>query len=160
MTKNPFKIILLLTYLLTVAHSVQAEIYKCKDKHGVINFTSVPCGQKSVGIKRPEKKVEFNADGTKKTRRQMLDERMKKEKEFLKVSKREREDRKKKREKLEQHQNKIKQNCERAKKALSSYQRSSYLYDKGKDGKRQILSDAERNKAELDAQRQISYWCR
>lgn len=147
-------------FLLAISNFVQAEIYKCKNKEGVINFTSVPCGQKSAGIKRPEKKVEFNEDGTRKTRKQMLDERMKKEKEFLKVSKREREDKEKKRQKLEQHQRKITQNCERAKKELRNYQRSSYLYDKGKDGKRQILSDAERNKAELNAQRRISYWCR
>lgn len=157
------KFFLLITFLLPgfiSANSVQAEIYKCKDKDGVINFTSVPCGQKSVGIKRPEKKVEFNKDGTKKTRKQMQAERMKKEKEFLEVSKREREDKEQKRKKLQQHQNKIKQNCENAKKDLSGVQNSRFVYKKEKNGQRRILSGEERKKAADGAQRRISYWCR
>ncbi len=150
----------LISVSLLFSNIAQAEIYKCKDKEGIINFTSVPCGQKSVGIKRPQKKLELNEDGTKKTRQQLHEEKLKREKEFLETAQREREARKKKQEKLEQHQKKLKQNCERAKNDLLRYQRSNYLYNKSKDGKNRILSDAERQKAELDAKRRISFWCR
>ncbi len=153
-------LITLLFFGLLSTNLVQAKIYKCKDKDGVINFTSVPCGQKSVGIKRPEKKVEFNEDGTKKTRKQMQAEKIKKEKEFLEISKREREDKEQKRKKLQQHQNKIKQNCENAKRDLIGVQNSRFVYRKEKNGQRRILPADERKKAAVGAQRRISYWCR
>jgi len=147
-------------YLFTMMNFVQAEIYKCKDRSGVVNFTSVPCGQKWIGIKHQENKIEFNEDGTKKTRKQILDERMKKEKEFLKVSKREREDKENKRKKLEQHQNEIKQNCAKAKNDLNNFQNARRIYKKDKSGQQQVLSDDERKKSVDGAQRRISYWCR
>ncbi len=147
-------------YFFAGVASVQAKIYKCKGKDGVINFTSVPCGEKSISIKQPTKKVEFNKDGTKKSRKQMQAEKVKKEKEFLEVSKREREDKEKKRKQLEQHQNKVRENCEAAKKDLSGVQNSRIVYKKESDGQRHILSDDERKKAAAGVQRRISYWCR
>ena len=154
------QIIILSSFLFLSAYA-QAEIYKCKNSDGVINFTSVPCGQKVSGIKRPEKKkVSLNKDGSKKSKKQVIADRLKKEKEFLEATKRQKIDEKKKRDKLEKHNKKIERNCERAKKELSFYQRSSYLYNKDKDGKKIILSDTKRKKAELDAQRRITYWCR
>ncbi len=155
-----FLLIIYLLFSFVAINAVQAKIYKCKDKEGVINFTSVPCGEKSVSIKRSEKKVELNEDGTKKTRKQLKEERAKREKEFLEVSKREREDKEQKRKKLQQHQNKIRKNCERAKKELSGIQNSHFVYRKDKNGKRHIMSDDERKKAADGAQRQVSYWCR
>ncbi|VAW91186.1 hypothetical protein MNBD_GAMMA23-2245 [hydrothermal vent metagenome] len=160
MIKFLFIIFLFSGYFFLDTNSAQAEIYKCKDKDGVINFTSVPCGQKSVGIKRPKTKVEFNKDGTKKTRKQIREEKLKREREFLETSKREREDKEQKRKKLQQHQNKLKKNCDRAKNDLNGYQTATRVYSRDKNGRRKILSDDERKKGQLDAQRRISYWCR
>lgn len=154
------QMIILSGFLLLSSH-IQAEIYKCKDSDGVINFTSVPCGEKASGIKRPEKKkIELNKDGTKKSGKQIIAERLKKEKEFLDAAKRQKIDEKKKSDKLEKHNNKIEQNCKRAKQELNRYQRSQYLYNKDESGKKIILTDAQRKKAELDSQRRITYWCR
>ena len=138
-----------------------AQIYKCKGKDGEISFKATPCGKKTAGIKRPEKKAEkLNEDGTKKSKKQIIKDRLKKEKEFLEANKRQREEEKEKKQKLEKHNAKIKQNCERAKKELLKYQRSQYLYDKDKSGKEIILNDKQRKAAEKEAQRRISYWCR
>jgi len=161
MIKNNLKIIAF-SFLLSSAYIVQAEIYQCKDKYGVINFTSIPCGEKLTGIKRQEKKIELNEDGTKKTREELRSEKQNREQKFLETAKRERVDKKKKHEKLERHKAKVKQNCERAKRDLIDYQRASVIYHKKKDanGKKRSLSDAEREKAIYSAQRRISYWCR
>jgi len=104
--------------------------------------------------------VELNKDGTKKSGKQIIAERLKKEKEFLDAVKRQKIDEKKRNDKLERHNNKIEQNCKKSKQALNRYQRSQYLYNKDKNGKEVILSDEQRKKAELDAQRKITYWCR
>jgi len=153
--------LLIVNVILLLTNTVQAEIYKCKDSDGVINFTSVPCGEKASGIKRPVKKeVELNEDGTVKSRKQIIADRLKKEKEFLEATKRQREDEKKKREKLEKHNKKIENNCKKAQKELSRYQRSRYLYNKDSNGKKVILTDAQRKKTELHAQREVTYWCR
>ena len=172
---------IILSGFFLLSNHIQAEIYKCKDGDGVINFTSVPCGEKANGIKRPEKKavelnedgtkksgntyrilkiISFNKDGTKKSGKQIIAERLKKEKEFLEAAKRQKIDEKKKSDKLEKHNNKIEQNCKRAKQDLNRYQRSQYLYTKDESGKKVILTDAQRKKAELDSQRRITYWCR
>lgn len=161
MIKLDLKYIILLSSILFLPNYAQAEIYKCKNSDGVINFTSIPCGQKSSGIKRPKKKtVQLKEDGTKKTKKEVIAERLKKEKEFLEATKRQRIDEKKKKDKLKKHHNKIKRNCDAAKKDLRNYQRAQYLYDKDKDGNRKILSDKQRKDAEIDAQRRVTYWCR
>lgn len=147
--------------LLTPAGLVQAEVFKCKDRNGVVNFTSTPCGEKTYGIKRSEKKVvELNPDGTKKTRKQIVEDRLKKEKEFLEATKRQQEDEKQKQEKLDAHNNIVLQNCAKARKDLKNYQRSRYLFTKDEEGKKTILPDAEKEKFEIDARRRITYWCR
>lgn len=139
----------------------QAEIFQCKGEDGVINFTSVPCGQKAHGIKQaPPRKEQLNPDGTKKTHQQITTERLDKEKEFIEANRRQAEDENKKRAKLAEHENRVKKNCEDAKKKVTTYERSNYLYDKGANGEKVILSDKERNKAEAEAQREQSYWCR
>lgn len=161
MKKTVLPQIIMFSGFLLVSGYVQSEIYKCKNSDGVVNFTSVPCGEKASGIKRPEKKkIELNEDGTKKSKQQIINERLKKEKEFLEATKRQQIDEKQKREKLEQHNKKIELNCKRAKQDLMRYQRSQYLYNKDENGKKVVLSDAQRKKAELDAQRRITYWCR
>lgn len=154
-----YNIIIIFSFTLT--NFVYAEIYKCKSSDGVINFTATPCGEKSSGIKRPKKKVkELNEDGSVKSKKQIIAERIKREKEFLDATKRQRKDEEIKKAKLDKHNNKIRQNCNKAKKALKNYQRSSYLYTKDKKGEKNILSDAERKKAEFETQREITYWCR
>ena len=159
MVKIFLKYIVLLGGFL-ISSQALAEIYKCKSKDGIINFTSVPCGQKSSGIKRPEKKkIELNEDGTKKTKKQIIAERLKNEKEYLEAIKRQRIDEKNKKAKLDKHNNKVKQNCAKAKKASADYERAQYIYTKDESGKKTILSDAERVKAQKDTQRQITYWC-
>jgi len=155
-----YKLTISLVFSLGLITSLHAEIYKCKGKDGEINFTSVPCGQKAAGIKRPEKKKLLNADGSRKTPQQEISERLKKEKAFLEASKRQREDEKRKQLKLEQHQKKINNNCAQAKQDLTRYGRSQYLYSKDKKGNKVILSDRERDAATKDARRRISYWCR
>ena len=156
---SPYNLIIIFSFILT--NYSYAEIYKCKNDDGVINFTSTPCGEKSSGIRRPEKKVEeLNENGSKKSRKQIIADRLEKEKEYLDATKRQRKDEEMKKAKLEKHNNKIKQNCDKARKALKNYQRSSYLYTKNKKGEKNILSDAERKQAELETQREITYWCR
>ena len=154
-----YNLIIVFSFILT--NFAYAEIYKCKNADGVVNFTSTPCGEKSSGIRRPKKKVkELNADGSEKSRKQIIAERLKREKEYLDATKRQRTDEKNKKAKLDKHNNKVRQNCNKAKKALKNYQRSSYLYTKDKKGGKNILSDAERKKAEFETQREITYWCR
>lgn len=161
MIKVDLKYIVLSSSIFFLPNYTQAEIYKCKNSDGVINFTSIPCGQKSSGIKRPKKKtVQLNEDGTKKTKKEVIAERLKKEKEFLEATKRQRIDEKKKKDKLEKHNSKIKQNCNRARKDLERFQRSRYLYKKDANGQRLIASDEQRKKVEIDAQRRVTYWCR
>lgn len=161
MKKLFLQLIIMLSGFILVSGYAHTEIYKCKNSDGVINFTSVPCGEKVSGIKRPEKKkVPLNKDGSKKSKKQVIADRLKKEKEFLEATKRQKIDEKKKRDKLEKHNNKIEQNCKRAKKDLIRYQRSQYLYNKDESGKKVILTDVQRKKEELDAQRRITYWCR
>jgi len=148
----------LLVLSLGVSH---ADIYQCKGKDGVINFTSVPCGQKTQGIKQaPKKKAEFNSDGTKKTHQQLTAERIKKEKEFLEAVRRQKADEKKKQTKLDAHESKLRQNCENSKKKVLAYQRTNLIYKKDEKGKQTYLSDKERVEAEKRAQREVSYWCR
>ena len=152
---------IIIAFSFTLTNFAHAEIYKCKDAGGVINFTATPCGEKNIGIKRPKKKVkELNENGSVKSKKQIIAERLKKEKEYLDATKRQRIDEKKKKAKLDKHNNKIRQNCNEAKKALKNYQRSRYLYTKDKQGGKNVLSDAERKRAELETQREITYWCR
>lgn len=161
MRKIVLQQIIIFNGLLLLSNHVQAEIYKCKDSEGIINFTSVPCGEKANGIQYFEQKqVELNEDGTKKTKKQIIEERLKKEQEFLEATKRQNDDEKKRREKLEAHHKKLENNCKRAKQDLNRYQRAQHLYNKDDSGKKVILSDAQRKKAEKDAQRRITYWCR
>jgi len=155
-----YKLIVSFIFSLGSITPMHADIYKCKGKDGEINFTSVPCGQKAAGIKRPEKKKLLNADGSRKTAQQEISERLKKEKAFLEASKRQREDEKRKQLKLEQHQKKIDNNCTQAKQDLARYDRSQYLYSKDKKGNKIILSDNERDVAMQNARRRISFWCR
>lgn len=153
--------ILLLSLLIFLHNNVQAEIYKCFTSDGSINFTSIPCGEKNTGIKRPKKKVaEFNEDGSVKSRKQIVSERIKKEKDYLEASKRQRIDEKKKQEKLDKHNNKLANNCARAKNSLKDLHTSGRVYSKNKNGEKKYLSKVERKKAAVDIKRKITYWCR
>ncbi len=136
--------VIFLCFSLTMEVLAQTEIYKCRDKDGVINFRSIPCNKKEYGIKKhPAKRVELNSDGTKKTRKQIIADKLKEEKEFLDLTKRQQKLEKKRQQKLAEHRRNILRNCEKAKKDLYNYQHSDSVSAK-----------------ETEAKRRITYWCR
>lgn len=153
-------LIMPLYFLLSQAVFAEVEIYQCKDHDGVINFTSIPCGEKEYGIRYSDKKAESNPDGTKKTVRQINDEKLKKEKEYLDASRRKKEAEKIKKLKLQQHARKVRMRCNEARQSLKDIQNAGSLYNRDKNNKKITLTAQQHKKAERDAQRQITYWCR
>jgi len=145
---NKFTIVSLFLFSMLIINQAQAEIFKCKNKEGIINFTSVPCGKKETGIKIRVKKNEFNEDGTEKTAEQIKNERLENEKKLAIKNKAQQAEENKRKAKLEEHNKRVKQNCDKAKNDLNRYKN------------KQTLSDDEQKAAQKEAQRQISYWCR
>ncbi len=119
--------------VLLFVNSVQAKIYKCKGREGVVNFTSIPCGKQGVEIKPVKKIVRLNADGSIKTNKQIIADRLKKEKIFLDARKKKRDKEEKKRAKYELEQQKIKSRCKQAKSRLRGMYRSNlFAYRNGR----------------------------
>jgi len=150
---NKFTIVSLFFFSMLIINQAQAEIFKCKNKEGVINFTSIPCGKKENGIKIRVKKNELNEDGTKKTTEQIKKERLENEKVLARKTKAQQVEENKRKAKLQEHKKRIKQNCDKAKNDLTRYKNPN-----SEDKKN--MTDDERKSAQKEAQRQISYWCR
>lgn len=140
---NKFFLVLI---LLSFAGISQAEVYKCKNKDGIINFTSVPCGKKNYGIKRPKKKVEVVTDEENVAEVDTVDERVKKEKELQENLDKKKQEEKLRKEKLAEHEKNILRNCAKAKNDLIQLQNNA--------------TEEQKLQAEDEIKRRITYWCR
>lgn len=142
---------LLITLLLFFSALANAGIYKWTDKNGNVHYGDKPTSsseQLNVSVEAPSSPT--TDDETREERRQritesMTDERLAREKK-----------------KAEAQQNKAEMNrqCVESKDRLKRYKRAGRLYNLDKDGNRNTLSEASRDKTISDLEKEIRKNCR
>lgn len=141
---------LLFASLLTV--SMGAEVYKWTDKQGRVHYGDRPPdkGAQSVDVDPGSSSgspIPSDAERREKTRR------------LLRAYEEERRI-KQQREKRQQAQAAERQKrCAWARDRLRRYQQAGRLYDLDEQGKRKILDDSQRRRAEARAAQEVSQWC-
>lgn len=87
-------------------------------------------------------------------------ERLEKQKRVLEAMETERRAKQEQKEKAGQERKESATKCESAKQELARRQEARYLYRKGTDGERQVLSDEEREAATSEVRAAIKKWCK
>jgi len=142
---------LLITLLLFFSALANAGIYKWTDENGNVHYGDKPTTsseQLNVSVEAPSSPT--TSDETREERRQritesMTDERLAREKQKAEA----------KQEKAEKNRQ-----CVESKDRLKRYKRAGRLYNLDKDGNRNTLSDASRDKTISNLEKEISKNCR
>lgn len=142
-------------------HSLAASapavgVYRWVDAHGKVHY-----GDRPPSAERPTETVEItgNARGVPPTSPD-TDARRLKQRRLLEAFKTERERKQARMSKARADKALREKNCQRARRNLALYQRSGVLANRGKDGKRTYLTDAERERVLARSEAAIARWCR
>lgn len=143
----------LLTVLLAgllMSAPVSAQVYKCTDATGKIQYTDTPCGESATSIRKPVAPPSPTAS---------QDERMQKTRRLLDAMEAERNEEKRNAEQARAEKEKRKRNCGIARDRYRQLTTASRLYDLDEEGNRVILNDNERASAEARAKADVEEWC-
>jgi len=143
--------ILFITLLLFFSVYANAGIYKWTDKNGNVQYGDKPTAsseQLDISVEAPSSSTE--GDETREERRQRITESMTDER--LAREKKKTEEKEKKAE--------MNRQCVESKDRLMRYKRAGRLYNLDKGGNRNTLSDASREKAISDLEKQIRKNCK
>jgi rRNA maturation protein Nop10 len=126
-----------------------AGIFKCKGADGEVRFTDSPCGQdatifKPNAIKKPDN---YEAQRREKTRR------------LLDAYQEERRIKRENTARAKQEKETRRTNCNNARDRLRGVLNASRLYELDGEGNRVVYSDAQRDRATVEARDNVTYWC-
>ena len=141
--------------LLAIAGSAAAaKVYKWVDENGDVHFGDRPTrnNAQELEIKVQEPVAPAAVPGQPPPRNQVRTN-------ISDVMEEERLRRRKAREQEKEARESRQRNCVLARDKLRSYQESDYLYDIDSEGKRRVLSKAERAAAERDARDDVTRFC-
>lgn len=126
-----------------------AEIYKCRDTNGRIQYADKPCaGESSVFTPKQAPVVDAGRDERRQKTRKLLDA-MEAERSLEKKAAAEQQAEKERRQR----------NCDNARNYYRQITISSQLYDLDKEGNRVILNDAQRAQSTEQARAAVERWC-
>ena len=139
-----------MTLMLIMAAPVFAEVYKCTDKNGRIQYTDTPCGESATTFRKPTAPATPAASP---------DKRMQKTQRLLDAMQAERNEEKRLAAEAKAEKEKRKRNCGIARDRYQSLTTASRLYDLDEEGNRVILNDPQRAQAEARAKADVERWC-
>ena len=140
---------LLLAGLLMSA-PVGAQVYKCTDAAGKVQYTDSPCGESSTAIRKPAAPPSPAAS---------QNERMQKTHRLLDAMEAERNEEKRLAAQDRAEKEKRKRNCGIARDRYRQLTTAARLYDLDEEGNRVILNDPQRAAAEARAKADVETWC-
>ena len=144
------RLLMVLLAGLLMSAPVSAQVYKCTDAAGKIQYTDIPCGESATSIRKPVAPPSPAAT---------QDERMQKTRRLLDAMEAERNEEKRNAEQARAEKEKRKRNCGIARDRYRQLTTASRLYDLDEEGNRIILNDAERAAAEARAKADVEEWC-
>lgn len=129
--------------------AVSAEIFKCKDADGGVQFSDVPCGQDATifklnAIKRPDN---YEAQRREKTQR------------LLNAYKEERRIKRENTARLKQEKETRRINCNSARDRLQGFLNTGRIYHLDDEGNRVVYSDEQRDRVIEKTRENVVYWC-
>ena len=131
------------------AAPVVAEVYKWVDADGKIHYGDRP-DDASAEEFRLKKSPDRDAG---------LAERLETQKRILDIYKEERIEQQEQRARLMEEKKQREENCQTARKRLSAVKTAGFLYERGANGERRVLSDTERTAAEQTEAVNVEHWC-
>ena len=140
----------LFALLLCAAVPVQAEIYKCTDAQGNIQYSDEPCGDGAT-LFVPEAAPAPAVDA---------EQRMDKTHRLLRAYEAENVERKRAQAEARAARQEASKNCEQARNRLRFVTEARSLYRLDEDGNRVVYSFEEREQSEQQARAGVDKWCR
>ena len=141
---------ILLGLLLLCGGAARAEVFKCTDASGAVQFTDHPCGTDSTVI--PRKAAPTEADEP--------DDHLKKTQRLLDAMRHERLQAEQQKAEQQAAADKRRRACLNARDDLRNITRASHLYRLDAQGNRVVLSDEERRRATEDTKARVAQWCK
>ena len=129
-----------------------AEIRKWVDEDGQVHYEDSPkAGSSARQSAIPESEEQALSEEQ---------ERLQKQKRLLEVMESERRAKQQEKEKTDQERKEAAAKCENSQQELTRRQDARYLYRKGADGERQVLSEEERAAVTAEVEAAIKKWCK
>jgi len=138
-----------LTACLLFIGAAHAEVYKCRDAEGGVQFTDQPCGQAATVFKPPAADRPGGNDAARKLKTQRL----------LRAYQEERLQKKQAAEQEDREKQQRARNCNSARDRLRSMLEAGRLYELDAEGRRVVLTDEQRNEATRSAREAVARWC-
>jgi len=136
------------TALLTSTNSL-AEIYKCSDAQGKVQYADKPCaGESSVITPRTAPKVDENSE-----------QRMQKTQRLLRAYREEDAREKEQEAEARAEKQERKRNCASARDRYEGFMRASRIYRLDEEGNRVVFNDEERMRTTEQARLEVERWC-
>lgn len=126
-----------------------AEIYKCRDANGKLQYTDKPCAGES-SVFTPEKAPGVDEGN---------DERMRKTNKLLDAMQAERNQEKKAAAEQKAEKERRQRNCNNARDRYRNITHASRLYGLDNEGNRVVLNDAQRTQSTEQARATVERWC-
>jgi len=139
----------LATACLLFLGAAHAEIYKCRDAEGGVQFTDQPCGQAATVFKPPAVEQQGGNDAARKLKTQRL----------LRAYQEERLQEKQAVEKEDRERQQRERNCNSARDRLRSMLEAGRLYELDAGGSRVVLTDEQRKETIRSAREAVTRWC-
>lgn len=138
---------------LAFSSGIDAGVYRCVDKDGRVHFADRPradCQSETINIRRAPPIQTPAPDAS---------ERREKQQRLLRAWEEERKQRQETTAKAKQEKAEQERRCTVARDRLRSYRDAAYLYELDKDGKRKIVSDAEKQRTIQELEEAIKRYC-
>jgi hypothetical protein len=148
------RLLLILSILTSILTStlptlVQAEIHKWVDEQGQVHYEDRPGSSGAFKSSTPAELVLSPEQ-----------ERLQKQKRVLEAMQSERRNKQQAKDKAEEEHQDAVAKCQFAQRDLQTRQNARYLYRKGKDGERDVLSEDDRAKSTAEAEAAVKKWCK
>ena len=131
-----------------------AAVYRWVDENGNVQFSDRPVSETAKEVEIKEQAPLYKDDSGNARQRQIDQQKM------LHMFDEQRQEKAERDAKAKKEAAKRDRLCAGARDRLQRYRRSSSLYNPQSDGSRQYLSDAEREAAIAETEREVSRWCK
>lgn len=149
------KRLFLLLIVLPAALPAGAEIYKWTDEQGRVHY-----GDRKEKAAGEVEQLEETAPATRPAESDEARRRKEKRRRLLEVMEEDRRRKQEEKAEAERARRQAEARCKRFRKRLQTTWNAQYLYRKGDDGERQVLSDAERAEETKRLEAAVEKWCR
>jgi hypothetical protein len=142
-------VMLVVFFTVLFAAPAFAEIYKCRDAKGGLQYTDKPCAGES-SVFTPEKAPAAAEDS---------DERMNRTRRLLDAMEAERNEKKKAAAEQKAEEERRQRNCNNARDRYRRITEASRLYELDKEGNRVVMNDEQRAQTTERARAAMEHWC-